>query len=659
MTDHDDASVVGRGSSELLPPSGNPFERKSRLPAEESSESYNLAAGAGIETDGETDAAAPRDLSPDELAEMYDDPTASNEDAPALSVPIIPPYDDEDAGIALPTPYDNVEDAPRDLTPDEVAELFGEATPLAEVIADNPAAPAYADDAPAPGDGLPVSPEMMLGDAPAVVDDPTAGFVAPPPGSAHELTPDDIARLFPEDVPDVGITGDTPPYSIADEPPYADPDVPTPPSERSTLTPEELAALYPASIDERNGALPKGDDEEAITYEHGAMAGDAPVDDTGYSEASFASLSGLPPYDASAPTAHDDEPALTETEAAWAATDNFADLPEVSVENGSVPQLPPYDEPASVDGADDLEDDGMDLPPIGGFDPMVDEPREVTGEVIDADEGFGSKASMGLIAADDEPQLPENASEDQRILYMLVTNDSIKTLWARIDQLEMNLIEQMSPNVPRRAVSLNQLQKARELLLSGRDKYDDARRLVAEVDNDLNYIPKVRLWSRRYGWWLLLYSVGWWALFLVGAVLVTSWIDRAGIALGSFATVDIQRLWLTTMFGGGGGVLAAIWSLKRHIADLQDFDSQHLMWYITTPLNGAMLGVLLYLASRAGLLISGEDPVIEYLLYAVALAVGFRQNVIYDIIRRLLAVLQTSDDSATTGTTTTPTGTDV
>ncbi|MHB8104811.1 MAG: hypothetical protein ACYDG5_04650 [Dehalococcoidales bacterium] len=61
------------------------------------------------------------------------------------------------------------------------------------------------------------------------------------------------------------------------------------------------------------------------------------------------------------------------------------------------------------------------------------------------------------------------------------------------------------------------------------------------------------------------------------------------------------------LWGGGGGVADALYSMHTHFAK-QDFDKKYLLWYYLHPFLGVSFGAVVYLVLQAGLLsISGTS----------------------------------------------------
>ena len=99
--------------------------------------------------------------------------------------------------------------------------------------------------------------------------------------------------------------------------------------------------------------------------------------------------------------------------------------------------------------------------------------------------------------------------------------------------------------------------------------------------------------------------------------------------------------------------MGGLYALWKHAADTQDFDAQYRMWYLTNPILGISVGAFIFLVIRAGLfsLVAGTSqttPISSaWLIYAAAWIAGFKQNVVYQVVHRILNVFQVNDSGTT------------
>lgn len=233
--------------------------------------------------------------------------------------------------------------------------------------------------------------------------------------------------------------------------------------------------------------------------------------------------------------------------------------------------------------------------------------------------------------------------------YGLIAGTDIRQLWERIDELSGLVVNDVRGYAN---VNTNQfidsLTQARDLLLSDpRRNFSRAENIVVHIASELRRSEKIRQWSIARGTWVLSYLI--------------LWLPLLGLAYFMFATGEIQRsisrfsadpyliIWgLSGFFGCIGSVIMAIWKLNDHISKLQDFDPMFTLWYTTAPLMGIGVGFAsaLIITSVGGVLIdvaglSGNPfatPNVPF-VYVVALIAGFRQNVLWAFVERIVELI--------------------
>jgi hypothetical protein len=150
---------------------------------------------------------------------------------------------------------------------------------------------------------------------------------------------------------------------------------------------------------------------------------------------------------------------------------------------------------------------------------------------------------------------------------------------------------------------------------------------------------------------LFIYETIWGIVLLLFLFLVLG--AEAFTSSGAFGASgqkdEIVYLLGSMVWGGLGGVIGAWLSLIRHISKDQDFDRQHTMWYINSPVMGIGVGAVIYLILRAGLLsITGpnQDITSPLIIYLLAWLAGYQQNVFTGIVKRMLKVFEIEDNTA-------------
>lgn len=379
------------------------------------------------------------------------------------------------------------------------------------------------------------------------------------------------------------------------------------------LTPDDIAARFPSSHDDRN-VIPGAAADAPPIMRKGANPFAPPVETTPTDNAF-----GAPPVDVlvTAPAP--------------------APMPETTVSSFIAPPSPTESAPPAESV----------LPAPAGFQAATPFAR-TTPAALPSQFGIAQPTSaadsLDVLSESGPPQAETGAyplppvAEDEAMVDIIVTDRRIDELWARIEAAENLAVMDASSLPAQRIANLENVKAARNLLLGGRKNYEDASRYVAEVESDLFYVERVRSWSYTYGLLVLLYDIIWLAMLVVGF--------SAGRTVASrFAGMDVLTpefaltVWVTILSGGLGGVSKSIYSLAQHVSK-QDFDRQHLMWYITSPLMGAVMGVFVVMVAQVGVVtLSGGQAATGtalFILYILAWLAGFNQNVALQLVEQAI-----------------------
>jgi hypothetical protein len=224
----------------------------------------------------------------------------------------------------------------------------------------------------------------------------------------------------------------------------------------------------------------------------------------------------------------------------------------------------------------------------------------------------------------------------------LITDERVDQLWRRIEVAEKQAVSDDSSLPHQRTANLENLKAARNLLLGGRKNYEDSQRYVVEVESDLLYANRVRRWSYSYGLLVLLYNLLCLGLLILGVLSSRAVSERFAID-GTLLTAEFTlTIWVTVLSGGLGGVSKSIFSLATHVSK-QDFDRQHMMWYLTSPLMGAVMGVFVVMATQIGIFtLSGGNTAggsAVYILYILSWLAGFQQNIALKLVERAIELV--------------------
>lgn len=254
-----------------------------------------------------------------------------------------------------------------------------------------------------------------------------------------------------------------------------------------------------------------------------------------------------------------------------------------------------------------------------------------------------------------EEECPDLAP-DAALAKALITQERIDALWNEINETYDLVVNDVRGHFNTTQQALKHLKKARELLLSGPENFDNAEQLVKEIKSRLRLEEKVRQWSGTRGAWLATYLVMWFVLLSLSS-LATNHVAKIAVQLVPDWMV---ATWLPGLFGGLGGVIGALWVLNKHITKVRDFDPIHTMWYITNPILGIALGVVTYLIVQGGgwigakIASSGDfvmTPALTVALIVLCVIVGFNQNVLWALVDRFVKTViptQEEDEQAVT-----------
>lgn len=282
-----------------------------------------------------------------------------------------------------------------------------------------------------------------------------------------------------------------------------------------------------------------------------------------------------------------------------------------------------------------------------------DEPDQLNQETVLPDNPM--RASTPILPDDeisDEKKFDRSAqSKDEKpenISNMFVTKNELSSLWSQINQVEDRVISEMN-NVNLGLTLIKNLEDARKRLMSGIDQFDEVSGILAEIEYRLQFAKKVKIVSKKIGVPLLIYEFVW-MLILVFLIFWLNFNENRINTNFANEIININILVNSLVWGGFGGVVGALYALWKHIAADQDFDAQFSLWYITNPILGISLGGFVYLVIQAGFLSltagasGGEVIQSAAVIYVFAWICGFKQNVIYEIVRRILDVFRVNTE---------------
>ncbi|RMF49645.1 MAG: hypothetical protein D6755_02180, partial [Anaerolineae bacterium] len=187
------------------------------------------------------------------------------------------------------------------------------------------------------------------------------------------------------------------------------------------------------------------------------------------------------------------------------------------------------------------------------------------------------------------PEMPEavtTLAADPEMVAFFVTDERLNDLWQRVDSVQSQVPQKIQDLYLARQL-LDSLQSARNALLAGRENFEEAERHVNEVTYRLAFSERLKEWSASWGSLLFVYEVLWALFFLWGMF-------RLGDMAFSSAGTPFLYILSSMVWGGIGGITGALLSLIKHITKYQDFDIQHRMWYLGSPIMGGVVGLFIY-----------------------------------------------------------------
>ncbi len=237
----------------------------------------------------------------------------------------------------------------------------------------------------------------------------------------------------------------------------------------------------------------------------------------------------------------------------------------------------------------------------------------------------------------------EDLPTDPMLEDFFITEERVDALWNEINQVSDFVVNDVRGNFEVTQNMLTDLKQARELLMAGRGNYDNAELIVNEVKARLRLERKVRTWTKTRATWLGVYLVSW--FFLLSAS--TLFTQQAEIILQEFVYDWMAATIIPAILGAFGAVLGALWILIKHVAVRRDFDPIHTPWYLTMPLLGGALGVVTYyILTFTGFIATAVQgtPTLNFetpiaLLYPVYIIVGFRPDVVWALVERVLKTI--------------------
>jgi hypothetical protein len=283
---------------------------------------------------------------------------------------------------------------------------------------------------------------------------------------------------------------------------------------------------------------------------------------------------------------------------------------------------------SSVPENDELVAPPPEAPPVvPPSEAMTDAPKIFSDFTVPEGPGAAAVTQAEKVTASDE------------MVALLISDENTQLLWKRID----DSIGQIHKRVQSQSMArqlFDQIQAARNELLGGKANYEEAERFINEVEYRISQGERVRTWSYTFGGILFLYEFA----FAIAMVYVLFIHLVSGLQPnGHF----IVYMGVSMVFGGLGGVMGAWFSLVKHVAQDQDFEWQHTMWYLTSPLLGVFSGLVVVVIAYVGLIsllpntdTTGINIATPWSVYLLAFLTGYQHNVFIDLLKRALKIFE-------------------
>lgn len=308
------------------------------------------------------------------------------------------------------------------------------------------------------------------------------------------------------------------------------------------------------------------------------------------------------------------------------------------------------------------EDGGMRAvgPPLPEDLEEVSVPPPSTGPELPPPSKFQAEPRYSTLAnpaseSEDESLPPFLRPKDPRQVdgseSILVSDIRINWLKERAELLQ-DRIEQEIDNPPLRKLLLEQIAIVHDGDIRNRQQFDEAERVLNEVENRITLAQRVRAWSASIRMRLMSVEIGMAMLIIIGLVFLPNAVRSSSLDLlplqASGMANHLDSLIISMLWGGLGGVFSALIGLQTHRVLEEDVDRNWAIWYLATPFMGLVLGSFLFLVVRALLLLlfpstGGEIPLV-WIIYVLSWGIGFQQNLAYDLVERLTRVFTRKAD---------------
>ena len=259
-------------------------------------------------------------------------------------------------------------------------------------------------------------------------------------------------------------------------------------------------------------------------------------------------------------------------------------------------------------------------------------------------------AAAALIGAPEAVELTEEQREE--LLRRHSVQKELAELGKAIDgQYDRILRDNVSVNKWITDWCQNLLAEARNIVLHRQvENLAKAEWNIQQVRARLDRAEESEKKALRYAWPITIWGVIWFGIFVYLIFDPGFLLQILGIPETSDSFLVPEIFMRTLFFGGIGGVAAVFYHLFKYVQE-RSFDSQFGLSYVSKPIMGMILGSMIYLTvfvmmrvlqiAPSGLAGGNAEEIFSdvmylALLYFIAMAAGFKENVAFDLLNRVI-----------------------
>jgi hypothetical protein len=316
----------------------------------------------------------------------------------------------------------------------------------------------------------------------------------------------------------------------------------------------------------------------------------------------------------------------------------------------TIPSAPPADvgvpaaasPPSTETGAPDLSVPRQ--PRYRYITPVVDDEFDILAEEMSAD-----AAAAARVGAPEAVRL--SAEQRARLLKRRSVQQDMVRIEREIEgQYDRILSRNVSVSKPITDWCHNMLAEARTIVLNLQvERLAKAEWDVEQVRARLDRADESSKWSKRLGGFIAAWGIIWFGVFVYLVFKPSVIISLLGISPAGEEFLVPDVFLRALFFGGIGGVAAVFYHLFKYVRE-RSFDPQYTISYFGKPLMGMILGSIIYLTlfvlmRTLNILPSGleggevadvTDLMYVVILYFVAMAAGFKENLAFDLLNRVV-----------------------